>query len=423
MEDALSNVRRGLRELLGPRRYIAGFSSGPRLGTAWPRSVGEVQQIMRLTAQASVAIIPRAAGSNPFAGPAPEAGLIVAVDQLSGISGANRQTRVARVQAGTMWHTLLTALPKHGLMPRAYPSSGSYSTVGGFVAQGGVGIGSWQFGDIGRNLASVRIVDATGTVRRFAGHERDLVVGAQGRTGLIVDVTLRLQALTAMTPVIGLFNSLDEAERSVAAAASSRLPLWSASLLDAAGCDLQSRNWPNLALPAGKHAALFVYRADDRAAVRDKLEAAIGLSDGQSMEQPAAESEAWEVQFASLTGLETTPLPMQYRLPGGRLSAMLAAVPPELRTRLAVEAAVVDGGRTVVARVFFTERARSNENARVAADLLKLAKQEGGRCYTTGAVYLDEAEAVYGPERLAELRGFRQIADPDNRLNPGRGFR
>lgn len=418
-----AQLRQRLLELLGPRRFRAGESQSARVGTAWPASVADVQQILTITREAQVPIFPRGATSSPFARPEPEAGLAVAFDYMTNIGGANLRTRTVRVQTGVIWHSLIERLAPAGLMPRTYPSSEGYSTVGGFVAQSGVGIGSYEFGDIGRNLASVRVVDASGTLRRLAGRDLPFVVGAEGRTGVVVDVTLRLQERAPMVPTVGLFDSLADAERSVAQVAGQPLALWSVHLLDPAAAAMQSQNWPALALPGGKHAVLFAYREDDCDTVLKALREIIAAASGELLDRLTSSSSEWLVQFASLMALGTTPVPMQYQLPPGRLSELFARIEPRLRARLALEAVAVAEGKTLVARLFFVEPVAPDENARVARELLGLAKEAGGGCYTTGALYLDQAEAVFGADRLAELQTFHQTVDPDNRLNPGRGFK
>jgi hypothetical protein len=56
------------------------------------------------------------------------------------------------------------------------------------------------------------------------------VVGAEGRTGVVVEVTLRLQELACMTPLVAAFDSFEEAERCLVAVVSRAVQQW-------LGCD------------------------------------------------------------------------------------------------------------------------------------------------------------------------------------------
>jgi len=418
-----AELRTQLHRLLGARRFLVHDSHSDRLGVAFPETVVEVQRIAQLSRDAKVPLIPRGATTNPFAGLEPQDGLVVSFDRLAWIGAANARTRLVTVQPGVLWHTLIQHLAERSLMPRVYPSSAGFSTVGGFVAQGGVGVGSYEFGDVAGTVASARVVDANGELRRLKGSQVGLVAGAQGRTGLLVDVLLRVQAETPMAPAILLFNGFDRAENAIADISRRGLPIWSIHLLDPAGGALASRNWPDLPVPPGQHAVLVAFRAADAGDAAAGLRSAARTAGGDIVEV-AANTVDWIMQFASLQALATTPLPMQFHLPLGEASAMVRSIPDKLRKELAFEAVVTDRGAGIILRLFFVERQSSvDEAGRVARQLLGLAKRVGGGAYTTGALYLDEAEAVFGAERLRQLAEFRQLVDPDDRLNPGRAFR
>jgi FAD/FMN-containing dehydrogenase len=415
-------VRDELGRVLGPRRFLVHEGHGDRLGVALPRTVAEVQQISRITREAKAPLIPRGASSSPFAGPEPREGLVVSFDQLDRIGAANARTRLVTVQPGAIWHTLIGRLAGRDLMPRVYPSSGGYSTVGGFVAQAGIGVGSYEFGDVGRTVAAVRIVDANGELRRLGASQSHLVVGAQGRTGLVVDILLRVQPRTPMAPLILLFDSLQPAEKAIADIAARKLPLWSVNLLDPAGSALANRNWPELAAPPDRYAMLVSFRAADAGAAMPGLRAVAAAAGGRVVEV-ARDAVDWIPQFASLQALGTTPLPMQFMAPLGRAAELVGQIPARLRAQLALEGVVADRGQTMALRLFFIEPAVSREhNAAAARQLLALAKQCGGAIYSTGAAYPEEAAATFGAERLRAIEDFRRLVDPDDRLNPGRAF-
>ena len=73
---------------------------------------------------------------------------------------------------------------------RLYPTSYPSSTVGGWLAQGGAGIGSFEAGWFRENVLSARVVLPDGDIRAFAGSDLDLVADAEGTTGFISEVTI-----------------------------------------------------------------------------------------------------------------------------------------------------------------------------------------------------------------------------------------
>jgi len=69
------------------------------------------------------------------------------------------------VEPGLSWEQLDRELKKEGLTLRLYPTSYPSSTPGGWLAQGGAGIGSYEYGWFDRQVVSARIVLPAGEVR------------------------------------------------------------------------------------------------------------------------------------------------------------------------------------------------------------------------------------------------------------------
>ena len=56
----------------------------------------------------------------------------------------------------------------------------------------------------------------------------------------------------------------------------------------------------------------------------------------------------------------------------------------------------------------------------LALTVLKIAKENGGRAYSTGLYFSREAKNVLGVDRLRSLREFKTQMDPSGLLNPGK---
>ena len=69
------------------------------------------------------------------------------------------------MQPAVVWGDLEKELDKQGLALRTYPSSAPSSTVGGWLAQGGVGYGCYEYGAFRENVVSARVVLPSGEVR------------------------------------------------------------------------------------------------------------------------------------------------------------------------------------------------------------------------------------------------------------------
>ncbi|MHB8617989.1 MAG: FAD-binding oxidoreductase, partial [Chloroflexota bacterium] len=393
------------------------------VGITSPRTEAELRKLIWVTRESGVPLVPRGAGTSPFGGAAASEGIVLSFQSLNRVLDIDKARQLVRVQPGLVWRDLMDDLRPHVLMPRVYPGSAASSTVGGFVAQGGVGVGSFQYGSIAHCVESARLIRGDGESVNLRGQSLELVVGAEGRTGILVDIVLRLRPLAAMEPLVAVFNRATEIEACLTDVARRALPLWSVSIMDRSAVDLQGRRRPNqFPLPLGRYAALFSFRAPERLQVLPKLRGSILASGGRLFPTPV-DHDAWIGHFMGLQALGTTPIPMQFRLPPGTLAELISTIRPELRSRLAFEGVVGDTARCLTVRFFLLDRPETaEENFEAARELLALTKRVGGNIYATGAFFLEEAEDVFGPDRLARMAAFREDADPDGRLNPGKAF-
>ncbi|MBV9120327.1 MAG: FAD-binding oxidoreductase [Chloroflexi bacterium] len=415
-----ARVRNQLEQALGSS-FIPG--AGINLGTAYPASEDELRELVLHSRELGVAVAARGASSSPFDGPPPRPVLTVGTSRLNRILEVDGEVRVARVEAGVVWRDLIKALEQRGLMPRVYPSSEAFSTVGGFVAQGGVGAGSFEFGSIDESVIAVRLMTAAGDIRDVDGEGLDLVIGAEGRTGIILQIVLKVQPHSNMYGLVAAFNSARDVELCIAEVARQALPLWSLSLLDRSAVDLQARlGRATHPVPLGRYAAMFSLREQDQQQVLPRLRGEI-LATGGRLLDVNPDQDSWVPYFMGLQSLPGPATPMHFRLPLGQFGAFVQALPDGLRRILGFEGVVADTARCLTLRLFFTEEPENEAAAaEIARALLTIAKEHGGQVYATGAPYLDQAEDVYGERRLHWLRALHGMVDPDDRLNPGHGF-
>src|SRR5512137_1627972 len=161
-----------------------------------PQSEEELAELVKWAMDNNVPLTPRGKATSGYGGAIPvKKGIVVDFYRMNKVVRIDPDGRTATVQAGVVWEKLDKDLAKHGLMLRLYPSSYPSSTVGGWLAQGGAGIGSYEAGWFCENVISARVVLPDGTVREFAGPELDLIAEAEGTTGLISQVTIRVQPL------------------------------------------------------------------------------------------------------------------------------------------------------------------------------------------------------------------------------------
>jgi FAD/FMN-containing dehydrogenase len=139
------------------------------------------------------------------------------------------QGKQVTVEPGISWRKLDQALAAKGLTLRLYPSSYPSSTVGGWLAQGGAGFGSWRYGWFVENVISARAVLGDGRIREFSGRELALLSEAKGITGLISQITLMVRPAQGERVSLAAFDSAMAMGRFISSLAG--LELWSISFV------------------------------------------------------------------------------------------------------------------------------------------------------------------------------------------------
>jgi alkyldihydroxyacetonephosphate synthase len=180
-----------------------------------PRSAEAVAEVLRICAEADVAIVPFGGGTSVVGGVAPLRGereSLVSLDlgRLDRVLGVEGQ--LVRVQPGLRLPEADHALRGHGLTLGHFPQSYEWATVGGCVATRSSGQASTGFGRIDRNVVALRMATPQGELASrevpasAAGPSlREIAVGSEGVLGVITEVSLRARPLAAERRYEGFF--------------------------------------------------------------------------------------------------------------------------------------------------------------------------------------------------------------------------
>lgn len=207
-----------------------------------PESEAELIELVTWASQNSIPLTPRGKATSGYGGAIPiRQGIVVDFYRMNRVIKIDSKTHTATVQAGVVWEKLDKELAKHGLTLRLYPTSYPSSTAGGWLAQGGAGIGSYEAGWYRENVISARTVLPTGEVKEFTGKDLDFVSDAEGITGFISQLTLKVQPLEELEVVsIGCPNPHD-LQRLIEAIISAGLPIWSLMFINPKMAELKNR--------------------------------------------------------------------------------------------------------------------------------------------------------------------------------------
>ena len=187
------------------------FAPAP-LAIAFPKSVEEVQAIVRWANQRQVALVPSGGRTGLSAGAVAANGeVVVAFDYMNRIVEFNAFDRTVVCQAGVVTEQLQNFAEEQGLYyPVDFASAGS-SQIGGNIGTNAGGIKVIRYGMTRNWVAGMKVVTGKGDIlelnrdliKNATGYDlRQLFIGAEGTLGFVVEATMRLERapknLTAM---------------------------------------------------------------------------------------------------------------------------------------------------------------------------------------------------------------------------------
>jgi Fe-S oxidoreductase/FAD/FMN-containing dehydrogenase len=416
----------------------------PLIGSTVPDAVvqpvneEELTELIRWAIENEIPLTPRGKASSGYGGVLPvKKGIVIDFYRMNRIIGVDSDAQTATVQSGVVWEKLDRYLKKQGLTLRTYPTSYPGSTVGGWLAQGGAGIGSYEAGWFRDNVVSARVVLPDGSIREFSGSELDVVSDAEGITGLISDVTIRIQPLEDMDVIsIGCPDAHD-LQRFIEAMTEENLPIWSLLFINPRMAELKNRAplMEHLGHPVEERVLLpasyiitLTFRSKDRKAVTDGLENLLKLCQAEILSDRIARHE-WKNRFKLMVVKRLGPslVPAEVVIPLSALGDFMSEVEHKINQPIVKEGVIIrkttSGKPEVVILGFIPSDERTfsyNFVFSLSLTIMNIAEKHGGRAYSTGLYFAKKAEEVLGKERLARLKTFKKEIDPKNILNPGK---
>ena len=160
-----------------------------------PRNINEIQTILRFANEYKIPVTTRGAASWGFGGVIPvKGGIVIDMSPFRKISAVDVTGKTVTVEAGARWSDIDITAKQHGLCLMTYPSS-KFSTVGGWISTGGIGINTFKYGHLSKQIESIKIITAAGEIRHLfpSDSEFDYYISTEGIFGIIVEVTLKLR--------------------------------------------------------------------------------------------------------------------------------------------------------------------------------------------------------------------------------------
>ena len=192
-----------------------------------PRTVPEVQRILRLCHERRVPVVARGAGTGLSGGALPLAdGVVLSLARFNRILDLEPQQRIARVEPGVRNLAITQAAAPHGLYYAPDPSSQIACTIGGNVAENSGGVHCLKYGLTVHNVLAVKLVTMEGELIEIGGNALDsagydllaLYIGSEGMLGVTVEVTVKLLPVPERAQaLLAAYDDVERAGRAVGA--------------------------------------------------------------------------------------------------------------------------------------------------------------------------------------------------------------
>jgi len=409
----------------------------------FPVSVEEVVQIVRISAEYDLPIVPFGAGTSLEGHvQALRGGITIDLRDLNRVVRVSVEDLDATVEAGVTRLQLNKALRNTGLMFPVDP--GADATIGGMTATRASGTTAVRYGTMRENVLALTAVLADGRVihtgtrarKSSAGYDLTrLFVGSEGTLGVITDVTVRLHPIPeAVAAAVCAFDSIKGAVDTVIATIQLGVPVARIELLDEAQVDAVNRYSKTAYRVAPT--LFFEFHGDNDRAVSDQASAVDALASergGHGFEW-ATRLEDRERLWQARHNAHFAALALR---PGCRSWATDVCVPISRLTECVVETKADhvsvpfpvclvghagDGNFHVIYLLDPASDAEFAEARRLNDRMVARALAMGGTCtgeHGVGYGKMKFLEAEHG-ESLEVMRSIKRALDPQNRMNPGK---
>ncbi|WP_066943533.1 FAD-binding oxidoreductase [Streptomyces lushanensis] len=410
-----------------------------------PRTVEQVQHVMRTATALRVPVVPQGARTGlSGAANASDGCIVLSLTKMDRILEISPVDRIAVVEPGVVNATLSRAVGEQGLYYPPDPSSWEMCTIGGNIGTASGGLCCVKYGVTAEYVLGLDVVLADGrllttgrrTAKGVAGYDLTrLFVGSEGSLGIVVKAVLALRP----KPPQQLVLAAEFASTAAACDAVCRIMErgHTPSLLE-----LMDRTTvhavnalTNMGLPDTTEALLLAAfdtpdPAADLAAVGELCTAA-GATEVVPAEDAAESEMLLQARRLSLTALETVKSATMIDdvcVPRTRLAAMLdgtAAIAEKYGLTIGVCAHAGDGNTHPVVCFDQTDPDESRRARESFDEIMALGLELGGTItgeHGVGVLKKEWLSRELGPVGMELQRGIKRTFDPLGLLNPGKLF-
>jgi alkyldihydroxyacetonephosphate synthase len=183
----------------------------------YPENEAEVVAVLNAIVASDAILIPFGGGTNivgSLESSPDEQRSVVSLDlaRMDRVRSIDAASGLATIEAGALGPDIETQLHAAGFTLGHFPDSFTHSTLGGWIATRSSGMQSDLYGDIAQITRAVRVVTPVGTLvtrpvpaTSTGPSVREMILGSEGRLGVITEATVQVHRLPAERKILGYF--------------------------------------------------------------------------------------------------------------------------------------------------------------------------------------------------------------------------
>ncbi len=394
-----------------------------------PASEEHLLQIFSFSREHKIPLTVRGAGTWGYGGAIPtRGGILIDLGLMDSIE-VDPKTLQVTVGPGARFLDIQKKLDPHGL-DLSTVASGKGGTLIGWIATGGMGIGTFRHGPVKHQIVSLRVLTPDGTIKDLSQEdpEIDYFIGTEGQMGIILKATLRVSKKPVRWYPVALFFETSSSAYAFAKEVASHPSIKPEDIVIYPASYLSTLNLPfgPTPTPEARHLVMMSFQ-DER-----DLQHLKNHFEGRHL-VPVDENLAsglWEKRFLpmSIKSLGPSLLASEMILPIDQVAPYVEKL-NEMGKRLALTLYPISHLISPKEVLFLAMLTTDNRKNVFYLDLifipmmLKLAIQSyGGKPYGIGIWNTPFLRHLYSQEELKRFRQYKKKVDPAGILNSGKFF-
>ena len=410
-----------------------------------PRTVAEVQRVLRLCHARQVPVVARGAGTGLSGGALPVSdGVVLSLARFNRILALDPVGRTARVEPGVRNLAISEAAAPHGLYYAPDPSSQIACTIGGNVAENSGGVHCLKYGLTVHNVLAVKLVTMDGELLELGCGAPDspgydllaLYIGSEGMLGITVEVTVALLPVPERAQaLLAAFDDVERAGQAVGDIIAAGIIPAGLEMMDGPAIRA-AEAFAKAGYPTDAAAILLCEidgTGDEVAELAERVRGVLlagGATEVRISRDDAERLRFWKGRksaFPAVGRLAPDYYCMDGTIPRRRLPEVLRRT-AELSAEYGLPVANVfhagDGNLHPLILFDANQPGELERTEALGARILELCVEVGGTItgeHGVGVEKINQMCVQFSPAELAQFRAVKHAFDPLELLNPGKG--